>query len=70
MLKSVGIRTSALRHASHHGDGIDLTARTGGSHVSSHLGWYTWLSARLTGIMSHTRSSHGMAGMNTWMLLH
>lgn len=66
----MGIRTaSTLRHASHHGSGIDLAAGTRSGQVSGHLGWYTWLSARLTRIVSHA-GSHGMAGMDPGVLWH
>lgn len=70
MRQSMGVGPSTLGHASHHGSRIDLSAGTRSGHVSGHLGWYSWLCPWLTWVVSHAGSTHGMAGVNTGVLLH
>lgn len=70
MRESMGVRPSTLGHASHHGGRVDLSAGAGGSHVSGHLRWYSRLCPWLTWVVGHAGSAHGMAGVNTGVLLH
>lgn len=68
-----GVRTrptSGGRHSADEGSGVHLAAGRGNSHVRCELVRHPlrWC-ARLTWVVSHARSAHGMVG-SSWVLRH